>query len=892
MIFSQDEAWKTMGGSVATADLFGWVDKKLIECISNRFLLLGPWISRGFTKSVKIGLTQSVNLRSTVFQTGEDEYLCLVPLGLVIRLDYLTRLLERESSETSFHMVDPDFYGDLPEEMRVRRALRKPPPPIDIMATESVLPEDFWRRFEEIDRQDEADGRSVCREAQIDVLRQAVTFCALHETAHALRSHHSIVHSRWKGELSARRGAELDADSVAGEWLASFNLLEAGNQLRVHSEPFRSAMLVGAWRLTYGVCLVLGLFDIDRLAIGDFLAEGRYNHPADGAYNHPSARLTITSRGIIRGFGPAMGEDLSYKSIMEASRRAVTDYTSRADNLMIRLARPYPAGSFRRVNSIYVPMVHENMPGLMDFGMDQDFPTLRRMFRKASEELKKFLSANDDLLSKGTCLGLELDRYVTQALEYCGANDVSQQPRSFGTENPIAASDLTNLAMLLSETNRSGDCERLFRGALAMNEKSFGRNHTKVARDLTNLAFLLTKMKQFGEAESLYRRALAIDESSLGLESGEVAKDLTNLAFVLTETGRFDEVVSLSQRALTIVEKNPEVEHSETVDGVSRLAMRFTEVNCLEEAEALFRRVLTIAEKCLGQGHLEVPMHNLAMVLTELNRFEEAESLYRRVLAIQEKRLEPNHPDLIRNLNNLGVCLTRLGRHAEALEPIQQSVGRWEQLVKERPDTLLRDSSDPECARPDWARSLDNLATCLTKLERYEEALEITRKALRIQYQLAREQPDIFRPRLASSLNNLAGYYRMLGQREEALEIAKEATSIREQLAKERPEAFRPDWAKSLYALACCLQDMDQHADALNVAQQASLILEEQVQERPTLFWVETLVKSLGVEMHCLRELNRVSEAAETKNKAIRLVTAFLTQTEKQDDEAAISEGF
>ena len=72
--------------------------------------------------------------------------------------------------------------------------------------------------------------------------------------------------------------------------------------------------------------------------------------------------------------------------------------------------------------------------------------------------------------------------------------------------------------------------ESLIRRSLAILESSFGPDHPNVAAGLSNLALVLHQTNRLAEAEPLVRRVLAIDEKSYGPEHTAVARDLNNLA--------------------------------------------------------------------------------------------------------------------------------------------------------------------------------------------------------------------------------------------------------------------------------------------------------------------------------------------------------------------------
>ena len=125
---------------------------------------------------------------------------------------------------------------------------------------------------------------------------------------------------------------------------------------------------------------------------------------------------------------------------------------------------------------------------------------------------------------------------------------------SYGEKHPTVAIGLNNLAMLLQDTNRIEEAEPLMRGALAINKASYGEHHPAVARGLSNLGMLLQDTNRIEEAEPLMRGALAIDEASYGEQHPAVARDLNNLAILLQDADRIEEAEPLMRRALAIDE--------------------------------------------------------------------------------------------------------------------------------------------------------------------------------------------------------------------------------------------------------------------------------------------------------------------------------------------------
>jgi tetratricopeptide (TPR) repeat protein len=173
-------------------------------------------------------------------------------------------------------------------------------------------------------------------------------------------------------------------------------------------------------------------------------------------------------------------------------------------------------------------------------------------------------------------------------------------------DHPKVANDLSNLAMLLQDTNRPVEAELLMHRALRIDEASFGTDHPEVAADLNNLARLLYATNRLAEAEPLMRRALWIDEASFGIDHPEVATDLNNLAQVLHNRNRLADAEPLMRRALQIDEASFGTDHPRVATDLTNLARLLFNTNRLAEAESLMLRALQIDEASFGPNHPDV----------------------------------------------------------------------------------------------------------------------------------------------------------------------------------------------------------------------------------------------------------------------------------------------
>jgi hypothetical protein len=283
-----------------------------------------------------------------------------VPIGLLIRVDYLVRLLERQYHEKSIHVVDPSFYGDLPEEMQRLWGQRPISFPFDMFVNKFDR-EAFWAAFSFFDSVDDFEGgggRSSYRHVQIDQVRLGMCFIGLHEAAHAMRHHVDVraVSKNWEAD---HRNVEIDADFNAGRWLAFARFAELRSNFGLSHPQFFETIGESCWRITFACAAILGIFDLihydrihrsvnpepPRIAMSEFKA---------GAYHHPSIRLMVISNSMVNGFCSAVGvaRDEEKKFLVQMSAEGARAFMSRITAVWLKYDS---TGTSRRPTSLYFP---------------------------------------------------------------------------------------------------------------------------------------------------------------------------------------------------------------------------------------------------------------------------------------------------------------------------------------------------------------------------------------------------------------------------------------------------------------------------------------------------------------------------------------------------------
>jgi tetratricopeptide (TPR) repeat protein len=107
----------------------------------------------------------------------------------------------------------------------------------------------------------------------------------------------------------------------------------------------------------------------------------------------------------------------------------------------------------------------------------------------------------------------------------------------------------------------------LFEQALSIYEASLGSNHPIVAANLFNLAYMLQGQEKIDAAQAMNQRALSITEAVMGPNHPSVAIGLNNLADLMCQIGEHAKAKALLRRAHTIHEatRGKALPHTATV---------------------------------------------------------------------------------------------------------------------------------------------------------------------------------------------------------------------------------------------------------------------------------------------------------------------------------------
>lgn len=254
-----------------------------------------------------------------------------------------------------------------------------------------------------------------------------------------------------------------------------------------------------------------------------------------------------------------------------------------------------------------------------------------------------------------------------------------------------------------------------------------------------NLAVVLAESGRVEESEKLCREAIAIYEKEPQKYELELAHAQSELGKYLTERGMLQESVEMFRVGIAGLKKHLTDNDRNLQSAVHNYGYALVAAGNLEEGEKAVREALEMCEKQFGPDHVAVAyeLNTLANTLQRMGRAEEAVALHERTLAIRRKRLPPDHPSVLTSMANVASTYISLGRQQEAIPLLREAVDRQKAVQGE--------------SNPKTLTAMSNLAFALEDLKQFDESEAIMRRVVEIRRRANFEDPESW-----SQINNLA----------------------------------------------------------------------------------------------------------------------------------------
>ncbi|HEY0479611.1 MAG TPA: serine/threonine-protein kinase [Kofleriaceae bacterium] len=288
--------------------------------------------------------------------------------------------------------------------------------------------------------------------------------------------------------------------------------------------------------------------------------------------------------------------------------------------------------------------------------------------------------------------------------------------RAAGPEPCHAGDDAlyNELGILRYREGYLGDAEQYTDVAIACLQRELGPDHVAVADNMAIRIRIWTAQGRYAEAEALARHGLIRRRALHGDHSAAVDNALYHLGHVLYERGELAEATALETTALTMRTERYGRIHDSVAESLMALGDIQLTGGDATAAEASYREAVAIWRTTLGDDHPSVAevMRGLAEALAAQDRRAEAQTLAADALALQRRRLRPGHPAIATTLAALA-GISAAGAPAAAEPMLREALA------------IRRAALGPE--HPYTARAESELGDCLARQRRRAEALPLLR---------------------------------------------------------------------------------------------------------------------------------------------------------------------
>ena len=283
---------------------------------------------------------------------------------------------------------------------------------------------------------------------------------------------------------------------------------------------------------------------------------------------------------------------------------------------------------------------------------------------------------------------------------------VKLKRQKLGDDHPEVAQALLWLSTALYQCGKPDDAERFMKKAFGLMERQFADEPSHLAQSLLAGAKMMVDAGQLEPALVHQKRALDIYSSTLEPTDDKLWETREYIATTLAAMGKLEEAIEILEYCF----RNGDPQGARAGATYKNLAGLYLALGQSSKAEELYEKASDVLEATLGQEHP-------AYLATQEERIQLYHFSGRTRLALDvalktikatEKRFGAGHPNTAQAYASTALLAHGVEDWQTALELMQAAEKIWTSLSP-RPEDVLTNCRT-------------NLATCLIKLERYDEA--------------------------------------------------------------------------------------------------------------------------------------------------------------------------
>ena len=285
---------------------------------------------------------------------------------------------------------------------------------------------------------------------------------------------------------------------------------------------------------------------------------------------------------------------------------------------------------------------------------------------------------------------------------------------------------------------------------------------TDVAKTCLEIGALYETADDFPPAWDYYYEAMHILEKVRGTEHPHTARAYAALGNLASLTGDYAYAAQMLQRAMDVQEVGLGRRHPDHADTSAALGMLYLNTDQYDHALAALNHSLEVDQRHFGEPGLRTARDYMYLGKIFLSRMKltQAADMMNRSLIMRSFLLPDNHPDVAEAMNNLAVCMYHNGEYEQAMDLQRKAL---------RVDAASFATATTEISTAQF----NNLATLTAHLDEPDpaRAVEYYRQAILAQ----KHETDSWPLMLAALHQNLGAALDAAGDLPAALEAYSEA---------------------------------------------------------------------------------------------------------------------
>jgi eukaryotic-like serine/threonine-protein kinase len=284
-----------------------------------------------------------------------------------------------------------------------------------------------------------------------------------------------------------------------------------------------------------------------------------------------------------------------------------------------------------------------------------------------------------------------------------------QEAQSLSDEPGVQAQLYETLGTIYEKLGKLDQADSLLQSAFDKRKAFYGSESTEVADSMIALGQLRSEQGRMDDADHLIHQGLEMDQRLLSPDDATVAKAKTAYGKLLAQRGSYDQAILLLDGAVSAT-STPGAVPSDLEASTAALADAHYSAGHYKQADSLYRQLLVMDRNLYGPSHPNVArdLGNLGSVQQDLGYYSEAEKFEREALAISEGYYGKENPRVASDLTMLGRALLYQKKYDQAESSLQQALAIQEKAFGS--------------IHPDVADTLNELGNVASMRDNYDEA--------------------------------------------------------------------------------------------------------------------------------------------------------------------------